>query len=523
MPSLRHALSTLATSALFGGLFFLAALWLRYEDARGDMEDDVRRSSVYLQVLGFELFNVVTTLKSSENGATYADGGLCAADGLAFLRQLEFSTLLFSDIAIVENGAVACSTSLGQTARGKTLPETSTPVTFSGIDAPIAYYTEDESFVDPRIRGSYFGFNGFLMTLDDRPLFAADTGDTSLTYLIRQDRTFTPVFGDTLESADDSTLTARRLQDDPLSDLFCLDQSNLCVYGARPAFAPFADAGVLLGLALVFGGVTGTGTTVAMRRYVKRQSTLQQKLRRAIADGKLYVEYQPIIDMGDGTVRSAEALVRWTDDDGQKIRPDIFIAIAEEANFTDEITDYVLRYTAKHFWSCPTLKDVKVAFNVSPVEILAPDFVERYNALFAECGIDKRNVRIEITERVQVDLVEFEAAIDVISAAGFAIALDDFGTGHASFPYLRRLPLDAIKLDKSFVDALGEETAYGRMLPHLIDMIKALDIAVIIEGIEETNQKEWFMDKGSMFAQGYFYSRPLDVGAFESYAEELHS
>jgi sensor c-di-GMP phosphodiesterase-like protein len=503
----------LAISLVFSVLFFVGGSSLRYSDMRDDLTRDVKRSGAALQALGFDIANVVGSLEARSQTT---DTAACSAESLSFLRGLEFSSLLFSDIAVINNDAVICSTTRGVLQSPVALNARPLPISFPDIDSSFIYYNAEESFVDPRVRGNLFRFGDILLSLDDRGLFTDEGSATKVAFLAQTESGLVRLFDG--ESTDVVSATP-----DFFSALTCLDRSNLCVFGTRQA-SQYADAAIiLLVLALAFGLTIGVIATVVIENFIAKRSTLQLKLKQAIADGKLFAEYQPIVEMETGAVKGCEALVRWIDDDGQRIRPDIFIAIAEASNFTDEITDYMLRYTAKHFWSRATLKDIRVAINLSPTEAIAPNFVERYETFFKTWNIEKKNVRLEITERVQADLAQFEKALDRICAAGFSMSLDDFGTGHASFPYLRRLKLDAIKLDRSFTIAVGEDSAYGRMLPHLIDMIKSLRIAVVVEGVEDEKQKEWFLARGSMLAQGYYYSKPLGIDAFEAYALKHNS
>ena len=224
---------------------------------------------------------------------------------------------------------------------------------------------------------------------------------------------------------------------------------------------------------------------VAMDDLVKAMRRLKDDLRADLAAGKLSMVYQPQVRRS-GEVVGLEALVRWTHSEQGPISPAVFVPLAEEAGLIGALGEFTLRQAAIDSLRWPHLK---VAVNVSATQIQDPKFVERAKEIISEVGADRRDVEIELTEGVFFGNEEqTRSALLALHEAGFSIALDDFGTGYSSLSYLQRFPIDKIKIDRSFVVALGKDPKADALFSAIVRLATALDMRVIAEGVETDEQ-----------------------------------
>ncbi|MES1199590.1 MAG: EAL domain-containing protein [Pseudomonadota bacterium] len=250
----------------------------------------------------------------------------------------------------------------------------------------------------------------------------------------------------------------------------------------------------------------------AMRR-------LKDDLRADMAAGGLSMVYQPQVRLS-GEVVGLEALVRWTHAEQGPISPAIFVPLAEEGGLIKVLGEFTLRQAATDSLRWPHLK---IAVNVSATQIQDPTFVERAKRIVEEAGASPRNIEIELTEGVFFGgEEETRTTLDALHEAGFSIALDDFGTGYSSLSYLQRFPIDKIKIDRSFVIALGQDPKADALFTAIVKLAGALDMRVIAEGVETNEQWLTLTRAGCPKIQGYIASRPLraeDVQQFIDQAE----
>lgn len=251
-----------------------------------------------------------------------------------------------------------------------------------------------------------------------------------------------------------------------------------------------------------------------MRRELSLEKALQQALRR----GELEVDYQPLVDLATRRCVGAEALVRWRRADGQRVRPDLFIPQAEASGqicaITQRVIELVMQQMAELLRAHPTLY---ISVNLAAADIAQGRFVEVARQQLASQGVAARQLVWEVTERGLVDVEQACQLLGQLRQAGHRIAIDDFGTGYSSLSYLQRLPVDVLKIDKSFVDSLGMQAASSSVAPHIIDMARDLGLKVIAEGIESATQADTLQQLGAQVGQGFLFSRPLDASAFHAF------
>ncbi|MDW5418389.1 EAL domain-containing protein [Iodobacter sp. CM08] len=240
----------------------------------------------------------------------------------------------------------------------------------------------------------------------------------------------------------------------------------------------------------------------------RRSFTLGVEIIEGLQLGEFVVHYQPMVALANGKVCCAEALLRWQRQNGSKISPDIFIAYAEENGQISLLTQFVLEKVITDLSKLSNL-DISVSVNLAGADLASPLFVENLAALCKKHHIAPNRIELEITER---SLVLGPSAIDTISrlrGAGHLILIDDFGTGYSSLSYLHNLPVDLLKIDKSFVQALGSGAATHHVASHIVQMATALGLSVVAEGIETSDQAEILKEMGVEWGQGWLYAKAM--------------
>jgi len=260
----------------------------------------------------------------------------------------------------------------------------------------------------------------------------------------------------------------------------------------------------------------------AMSAEVGEQLVLRNELRLALERGQLELYYQPIVDARSGKITSAEALLRWNHPDRGLLSPLHFIEVAEQTGLIDSIGEWViheaLRMAAQ--WRRRSDGEVTVHVNVSAHQLKQAGFAQRVEAALRDAALPPDTLDLEMTESALIDDAERAVALlEALKAIGVKIALDDFGTGFSSLSYLRRLPVDAIKIDKAFVDGLTNGERDGALVEAILTLGERLGNDVVAEGVETAQQLDWLLAHGCRYLQGYYFSRPLPLDAFLAQAD----
>ncbi len=250
---------------------------------------------------------------------------------------------------------------------------------------------------------------------------------------------------------------------------------------------------------------------------LKRHMTLDHAMRQALVSGRFKLHYQPQIELASGKVVGAEALIRWRDPELGDISPGQFIPVAEETGFIVAIGDWVLSQAVRqaalwHERGTP----LRVAVNVSAVQFQQAQFVDRVAGVLAVSALPPALLELELTESILVrDAEEALHRLKALARLGVRLSIDDFGTGYSSLAYLKRFPIDKLKVDRSFVKGLpGDETDAG-IVRAILQMARALNLAVIAEGVETELQRQFLLDAGCEMFQGFLFAPALDSMSFE--------
>jgi len=246
-------------------------------------------------------------------------------------------------------------------------------------------------------------------------------------------------------------------------------------------------------------------------RALERQS-LENGLRHALERKEFVLYYQPKMDLESGTMVGVEALIRWRHPQRGLVPPALFIPIAEECGFIVAIGRWVLREACLQgrAWQEAGLPPMRVSVNISAVELRAKDFVSGVRAILKETGLSPSCLELELTETfLMEDPDSTGEVLDALKGMGVQLALDDFGTGYSSLTYLQRFPIDALKIDQSFVRDLTTDVEDASIVSAVINMAKSLHMRVIAEGVETREQLEFLQEQRCPEAQGHYFSRPV--------------
>jgi diguanylate cyclase (GGDEF)-like protein len=256
--------------------------------------------------------------------------------------------------------------------------------------------------------------------------------------------------------------------------------------------------------------------TQHMNVAAQQRLTLETALRRALENGEFELFYQPVFDLRDRSITGFEALVRWRAPGIEEIvEPDEFIAVAEESSLIVPIGDWVLReaLTQAQAWQTAE-RPLTIAVNVSANQLARRSFVDRVRQIIEETGITPSLIELEVTESVIIEgTSEAREALDQIAALGVNLAIDDFGTGYSGLAYLKRLPIDTVKIDQSFVRDLTIDPDDAAIVTAIVAMARSLAVDVVAEGVETEEQLEELKRLGCIRAQGYLLARPMDAAA----------
>ena len=252
-----------------------------------------------------------------------------------------------------------------------------------------------------------------------------------------------------------------------------------------------------------------------MDRRAHARLQLEQGLRRAIEHGEFLLHYQAQIDLASGTLTGAEALVRWQHPEGRLVPPGEFIPLAEDMGYIGAIGEWVLREACTEALRWPPV--LRVSVNVSARQLTQPDFTVTVREILEETGLPPGRLEIEITESALMsDPARAIATLEELQELGIQIAMDDFGTGYSSLGQLKRLPLQRLKIDKSFVQDVPDDPNEVVIVEAILGLARQLNRIVVAEGVETESQLAFLRERGCDEAQGYLIAKPVPAAEFRA-------
>jgi diguanylate cyclase (GGDEF)-like protein/PAS domain S-box-containing protein len=253
---------------------------------------------------------------------------------------------------------------------------------------------------------------------------------------------------------------------------------------------------------------------------ITRSSEIERQLRHALENGELLLWYQPQIDARDGRLIGAEALLRWPRPDGRFLSPLEFIPVAEERGLIGRIGEWVMREACRQCreWQQQGLRPVPVAVNVSPIQFQQKEFAGQVTGILDEMQLDATLLELEITESAIMRRAPQVAELAMrLREVGVGISIDDFGTGYSSLSYLKQIPIDKIKIDRSFIADMLNDDDDDAITNAIINLAHSLKLRVIAEGVESKEQIDRLRSFGCDEVQGYYFSQAVSAREFEGF------
>ncbi|MFC7377973.1 EAL domain-containing protein [Brevundimonas sp. GCM10030266] len=447
--------------------------------------------------------------RALDAAAAHPNVAPCSPDHIAWMRRITVDSKSVDEVGYFENGALRCSS-------------------WGPLDRPLAEKPSDRTLPD-----------GMGISFDVRPVFGGSARMIALRkgdYNVLIDRRrLVDVLTDTrmtlgLATSDGDLIAASHaIEPDLLGAVISGrdvggTEAELYASARIPGFTAFAlsdrhalqDQLARERMLLIPLGLLASALMVGLVIWMSRQRLSPRgELEIAIRKKEFVAHYQPIIELATGRCVGAEALVRWRRPDGSWIPPDLFIPLAEASGLIEPLTDLVIQRVAEDLTGLLVSdRSIHVAINIAPKDIETGRFLPVLDRMLETADIAPDQIWLECTERGFMAPEAARATLERARAAGHRVAIDDFGTGYSSLAMLQQLPLDTLKIDKAFIDAIGRDAAASVVTPHIIEMARGLGLHVVAEGVETREQEAYVREAGVGFTQGWLYSKPLPAEAF---------
>jgi sensor c-di-GMP phosphodiesterase-like protein len=453
------------------------------------------------------------------NHSPHARHEACSEADIAFMDGLLLETHFLKDIGRIRNNAFICTALLN---RIPVPVPIATPPNVVSSDGH-RFYRKTPNLIGTSEESAILFQEAGILT-DNANFFNAQDGSIRSSAFTTNSKAGSAVliYGNaiTLPAADILSQRAGQFQGSTYASI-CSTRYPVCAVASIPGDELVKHHQSLLWASGLFGAIFGVLIALIAVLFFRSRGTLLRQLQNAVRRGDLKVVYQPIIELSSGRTVGAEALVRWTLADGESISPDIFIPIAERAGFIGDITRLVIRRTAAEL--SPLLHQfpgLHVAINFAAPDLTDPAVLQELDRCVGLLQLSPSCIVVELTERITTDRRVAHEGISALRRRGHEVYIDDFGTGYSSLAYLSELNIDGMKLDRAFTATVGTEAVTAAIVPQILAMAYALNLAVVVEGIETEAQHQYFCDikrptpARPMLAQGWFFSAPLAARDF---------
>ena len=497
----------------------LISIYVADEDAERREQEDLQqfaeKAVMRTELVTYQAFAAIADMEA-------APGRSCSPVQLARFARIAFNYRYVQDAGAYGGGQYLCSPLLGDVrAQHLTMP----PPDWRSKDGYLLWYRQKNPLSDER-QDSQIGRNGNYVSIDPQ------------SYVDLIDPARRPIAAINVETNTIMALSPGADGDDMLNAWKLAGKVNNEQWHYAVARSSNRPLGVVvkspksslmgqwrgllvmwLSIGILIGGVLGW---IAFRR-ISRQLSLPATLEWAIARKRIDVVFQPIVRLTSGECVGVEALVRWNLN-GRYISPEIFVEVAEQNGLIQQLTDLVLEKTidelSKLLRSRPSFY---VSINVSSEDLRTRRFLNVVTSRLEGTGIRPAQVRIEATERSFMDADATRQAIAAFRDAGHPVYIDDFGTRYSSLSYLQTFTIDVLKIDKSFIDTIGQEAASSVVAPHIIEMAHELGVEIVAEGVERDVQVEYLVQKGVQYGQGWLFAKAMRVSELISWLTESRS
>jgi sensor c-di-GMP phosphodiesterase-like protein len=452
------------------------------------------------------------SLLAKANSSPYP---FCSEAELAWFRKLVFASEYVQDVGHMRDGRLLCSATLGRDG----IPNEQFKPSFTRWDGSRIYYNLvplRQDTIHPtavQLGDSFIVYNPY-----NEMLFASDEMHHTIKLYDVPNRITGPL-GTSSTNVDPSVPAkdGEYMVHGSFYAVRCTTRFFNCVTTFNTHDEVFQAYRTQLIVSIIFGGLLGGCFGLLASFLYRRNRSMDNQLRRAIRREQLSLAYQPIVNLASKRIVGAEALARWTDEEGFVISPEIFIKIAEQRGFAGEITRLVTRRALSEFAEALRARPgFQISINVVASDLSNPRFLPMLEAELKRAEVKAESLIIEITESSTARNAVAIETILRLRRRGHSIHIDDFGTGYSSLSYLHDLSVNAIKIDRAFTQAIGTEAVTLAILPQILAMAEALRLQVVVEGIETQQQADYFAGGSyAVLGQGWLYGRPVP-------AEEFH-
>lgn len=433
----------------------------------------------------------------------------CSDAFLEDIRSLAFNSGFIADIGYVQNHMLKCSAMRGRLTSDVLISKPDIKLrngkriwtSYSGLENPrvTADMVELDNillFNSPTvlrdISSSKKGLGGIYVNGDRSHLYKKFGDDSGLFKDFSRDR---------LWSLSNYQLTR------------CSELYDVCVIVRNSNVGLFSLPNYYVAIIAILGLGVGFILGFIALPYTQKNKPLSKRLKSAIINDEIYLNYQPFVKINSKKVIGYEALARWRDINGDNIPPDIFISIAETNHLIQSLTRKVISHSFRDMQRVLRKDNMLfLSINITTADVTDPEFIIFIEKEISHYYFRRDQVVFEITERLTTDHRLLNEALNKLRVLGYRIALDDFGTGFSNIDYLTKLSFDFIKVDKSFTDSIGIDSISFSMLKMMLDMLRQLDVIIIIEGIEEREQENYLMHNyNDVVGQGWLYGKPTSI------------
>ncbi|HLI76655.1 MAG TPA: EAL domain-containing protein [Acidobacteriaceae bacterium] len=446
--------------------------------------------------------------------------GFCSPQELSLMRGLVYKSNEVKDIGRVRERRFYCSSEIGVVPQPVPMPvpDTSFRNMIIFANAPVMLGEASEGFVVQSFDVDVvLNPNAFHDFQEPEKTYAAFLYDQPTGSLIQG-------FGGQLPVLKKEIVAGQFLErDGAFYQPLCAPQSRVCIVAGETR-AEFMKHGRTAYRTLLFAGVClGECFVLALMLTFRRHGSQESQLRRALRREDLTLVYQPIVDLETGEMAGAEALLRWRNEEGRPVSPDVFTTLAEDRGFIGEVTRFVICHAVEELGSLLASDAFRVSVNISAGDLYDDSFFSFLQDTLRDSNVSAASLGLEITERSTANKNAAIAMVARLRRAGHSVYVDDFGTGYSSLAYLQDLAVDAIKVDRAFTATVGTHAITESIVPQILHLAERLGLAVVVEGIETAEQAAYFRRAGGkLLGQGWFYSRPVPASELrEMFAEQV--
>jgi len=485
----------------------LTSLYVADEDVarrdRAELREFAQKAVMRIDLVTSQAFAAISDLDRQA-------GAPCSPSNLEQAARVIYNYRYVQDAGAYADGQYLCSPLLGNVrSKARTLP----PPDYRTNDGYLVWFRQKSPLSDVR-EDLQIGRNGHYVLIDR--VSYVDLIDPARRPIAAIHIPTGTVIAISAGADADEMLNAWKHRGQVTSDQWIYEVARsptqpIAVVVSKPRSRVAGDWPKLLAAWLSIGVVAGAAFGWLAYKRVSRQLSFASTLEWAISRRKIDVVYQPVVRLADNECVGVEALVRWQWQ-GRAISPEVFVPIAEENHLIQALTDLVLEKTLAQLGKLLAANpSFYVSINVSAEDLRSFRFLNLLTASLKGTGIAPRQIRIEATERSFMNADATRGIIAAFRAAGHPIYIDDFGTGYSSLSYLQSFEIDVLKIDKSFVDTIAQDTASSVVAPHIIAMAHELNLEIVAEGAESAAQVAWLRERGVQYVQGWYYASAMSA------------